>query len=171
MPPRNVSLNSAGHPYIRIRVYGISEDLAKEFDALVDTGFTGFLHLPLTLALPLGLTLLSTANYTIGDGSTISNLIAFGTIDYEGQKTFGPISLEQDPKCKDVLIGMEFIHLSKHMLILCKEGAVMLDMEEMAQIAKSAQEALEKTNKALTSLENPDQDLNKTLPLEGQNPN
>jgi len=163
---KEVSLNNNGHPYIKIKVYGISDSFAQEFDALVDTGFTGFLHMPLTLALPLGLTLLSTANYSIGDGSTVSNLIAFGTIDYEGQKTFGPISLEQNPQCRDVLIGMEYIHQSKHMLVLCEAGAVMLDMEEMAQIAIKAREALEQS-KAASSEKSPTISPN----VENQNPN
>lgn len=120
----------------------MSQDFAAEFDALIDTGFTGFLHLPLTLALPLGLTLLSTANYTLGDGTTCFNIIAFGTVEHEGQQIFGPISLELNTKCQDVLLGMDFIRQSKQMLILCEAGAVLLDMAEALE-AVNAMNSLE----------------------------
>ncbi len=143
MPPahRTVSLNSAGHPIIHIKVWGIHEQFAQEFDALLDTGFTGFLMLPLTAALPLGLTLISTTSYTLADGTSTTSLLALGTIDYEGQQIFGPISLESNVNCKDVLVGMEFIKQGKLMLMLHAEGAILLDLEAMKQLAESQSQA------------------------------
>lgn len=147
MPAKTVSLNSAGHPYIRVKVFGISDVFAKEFDALIDTGFTGFLMLPLTAALPLGLTLYGTSTYTLADGTQSTNLIAFGTIEYEGQKVGGPISLENNVNCTDVLLGMDFIRQAKQMLIVCESGAAFLDMDEVQQWLKDSAKALEDSDR------------------------
>ncbi len=125
---KTVSLNSAGHPIIKVKVWGIYEQFAQEFEALLDTGFTGFMSLPLTAALPLGLTLVSTVTYTLADGNSAFSLLALGTVDYEGQQIFGPISLELNPNCKDVLVGMDFIKQGKLMLILSATGAMLLDL-------------------------------------------
>lgn len=143
MPPphKKVSLNKAGHPIIRVRVWGIAEQFAQEFDALLDTGFTGFMMLPLTAALPLGLTLISTSAYTLADGSSTTSLLALGTIEYEGQQIFGPVSLESNVNCKDVLVGMEFIKQGKLMLMLHAEGALLIDLEALKNMIPSPEEA------------------------------
>ena len=126
-------------------MYGISDQFSREFDALIDTGFTGFLMLPLTAALPLGLTLLGTSTYTLADGSTSTNLIAFGTVSYEGQDISGPISLENNSSCTDVLLGMDYIRQSKQMLIVCEVGAVLLDMGDALEAMKAAKAAQDAT--------------------------
>lgn len=136
---KTVSLNSAGHPIIKIKVWGLSDQFSAEFEALLDTGFTGFLSLPLTAALPLGLTLMSTATYTLADGTSTTSLLALGTVDYEGQQIFGPISLELNANCKDVLVGMEFIKQGKLMLLLHSEGALLIDMPALQAEATKLQ--------------------------------
>jgi predicted aspartyl protease len=42
---------------IPIEVYGVSEETKKTFMGIVDTGFGGYLTLPLSEAFPLGLVL------------------------------------------------------------------------------------------------------------------
>ena len=136
---KTVSLNSAGHPVIKIKVWGLTEQFSAEFEALLDTGFTGFLSLPLTAALPLGLTLMSTATYTLADGSSTTSLLAIGTIDYEGQQILGPISLELNANCKDVLVGMEFIKQGKLMLLLHSAGALLVELPALEAEAKQSE--------------------------------
>jgi len=46
---------------------------------MIDTGFNNFLMLPIAEALPLGLALHGTGNYTLADGSSVSNFLAQGT--------------------------------------------------------------------------------------------
>ena len=156
MPPhKTVSLNNAGHPIIRVRVWGISDQFGQEFDALLDTGFTGFMMLPLTAALPLGLTLISTSAYTLADGSSTFSLLALGTVDYEGQQIFGPISLELNANCKDVLVGMEFIKQGKLMLLLHSSGAALVDLVALEQAVGSN----------LTTTPNPEPDIPQEPPI------
>ncbi len=58
--------------------------ISKKIDAIVDTGFTGELQLPLKLAVPLGLRLDGVGTFELADGSKsrqmlFSALISWGT--------------------------------------------------------------------------------------------
>jgi clan AA aspartic protease len=92
---------------IPIKVFGFSKEFSIDIQsALIDTGFTGFLSLPLSCALSAGLILASTNDFILADGSTSTTLMCFGAVIFE-EKTFsGLVSISPG---KDVLIGMEFL--------------------------------------------------------------
>ncbi len=74
------SLDNSGHPVVKITVYGLSPQFKKEFEAMIDTGFTGFLMMPLTESFELALTLYGTSSWTLADGSSQPKLLGFGTV-------------------------------------------------------------------------------------------
>lgn len=76
-------LDSAGHPRLTIQVSGTSPNTCADCEALIDTGFTGFLMLPIAQALPLGLVLLSTSDYVLANGQPITCYLARGTVSVE----------------------------------------------------------------------------------------
>src|SRR5579872_7183683 len=80
MPVQVGYLDNNGHPRLKIHVSGSNPGTSLEVDALIDTGFTGFLMLPVAQAIPLGMTLLGTGDYTIANGATVTNFLAKGTI-------------------------------------------------------------------------------------------
>src|ERR1039458_1600308 len=73
-------LDSNGHPRLTVRVSGTHPTAHAVIEAMVDTGFTGFLMLPIAQALPLGLALYGTGNYTLADGSSVTNFLAQGPV-------------------------------------------------------------------------------------------
>jgi predicted aspartyl protease len=119
-----------GHPHLKVKVFGLSSTFAQEFEAMLDTGFSGYLMLPLVSALPLALTLFGTTTYTLADGSSSPKLLAHGSIDHDGEITTGLIVLEANAS-SGPLLGMEFLRSSKKMLLLNKDGVFLLDEVNM----------------------------------------
>jgi predicted aspartyl protease len=143
-------LDKSGHPNIKVSVYGISDQLSQEFEAMIDTGFTGFLMLPLVSAFPLGLTLMGTTNYTLADGSSSSKLLAIGTVVYEGEKSHGVIVLES--KGGSPLLGMDFLRNCNKALLVSKSGVLLVDESDIVAAAKLAAEVQAKKQAAAAPL-------------------
>lgn len=74
---------------------------------MVDTGFSGFLSLPILKAFPLGLLLSGTMGITLADGSTHARLTARGMLYFDGAQKVGLILLEWQNT--DILLGMDFL--------------------------------------------------------------
>jgi predicted aspartyl protease len=122
-------LDSAGHPHVKIRVWGVADQFAQEFEAMIDTGFTGFLMLPLVSAFPLALTLFGTTTYTLADGSASPKLLAFGQVDLDGDVVQGLIVLEANAS-SGPLVGMDFLKRSNKALVVTKTGVWLFDDEQ-----------------------------------------
>lgn len=117
--------NQNGHPIIPIEVYGFSEKISQKYGAMLDTGFSGFLSLPLVYAFKVGLVLSGTASFTLADGSTDHTLLCFGGIKLNSQKQTGLISVS---KGSDVLLGMEFLRkFNKCLFLDCGNNIVRLE--------------------------------------------
>lgn len=93
-------------PKIVIELSGKLSTNPQSFEAIVDTGFTGSISIPLANALPLGLVLFSMASFTLADGSREDTFLCLGTAQIAHRKETVIISLS---KGKDVLIGTEFL--------------------------------------------------------------
>ncbi len=140
-------IDSQGHPWIRIHVRGTNPGETAELDALIDTGFTGFLLLPLAQAFPLGLTLIGTMEYTLADGTFITSFTAKGTVtiaapsqptiqpsfplraEYKDETAEGIIVLNGD----EAIVGMEFLTTLKKFLMVGKDTvALVTEMDVLA---------------------------------------
>lgn len=118
------SFGSSGSPELRIKISGMVGD-GVEFAAIIDTGFTGFLSMPLVAAFPLGLLLFGTMNLVLADGSTSFRLTGYGSISVEGEKKAGIIILE--PASGEVLVGMEFLKRFGKTLVVAPGTVTLVD--------------------------------------------
>jgi clan AA aspartic protease len=100
------SFNDSGSPTVEIEVSGPLTNPTK-FTALVDTGFSGFLLLPLLEAFPVGLILRGTMGVTLADGSNQTKLTCLGMVHFGGRKELGLVVIEW--QSTDVLVGMDFL--------------------------------------------------------------
>src|SRR5260370_33017255 len=91
MPTWTGILDNSGSPVIKISIYGVLDTMAQEFDAIVDTGFTGFLSMPMVDAFPLGLVLAGTTTTVLADGSLSNKLVALGTAAVGSEQQRGSI--------------------------------------------------------------------------------
>lgn len=104
------NINGYASPKIKVAFQGmLSEASPPQFyDAIIDTGFTGSVSIPITQALPLGLVLFSTASFTLADGSKEDTFLCIGMAIVENKKQRVIFSLTQG---RDILIGTEFLSM------------------------------------------------------------
>jgi predicted aspartyl protease len=114
------SFDESGSPSIELDVFGWNEGVTRRVTAVVDTGFTGFLMLPLFLAFPVGLILHATVDITLADGSTHSKLNCWGGIQFNGQHRSEVILVEGQGT--EVLVGLQFLSAFNLVLTLDVTG-------------------------------------------------
>ena len=93
---------------------------------MIDTGFTGFLLMPIMSAFPLGLTLLGTGNYTLADNSTSAKLLAAGSVIIGREDPIYGIIVLEPNECT-LLLGMDFLRRAKRCLTVSVKGVVLTD--------------------------------------------
>ena len=120
-----------GHPHLKIRVYGITADLAQEFEAMVDTGFSGFLALPIHQALPLALVWHGTSQFNLANGAKNTVMLAFGTVKVGDELVNGTIVIDSPESTP--LLGMEFLRQCDNALIVSKNGVLFVDEAAVEQ--------------------------------------
>jgi predicted aspartyl protease len=118
--------DSTGSPIITIQVAGATG--SKTYQAIIDTGFTGFVALPWGEMIELGLKTQGAADITLGDGSVVANHVSIGTVTLGTQAQSGLIILDENSA--DVLIGMGFLREFKKSLILTDSAVVLYDEHE-----------------------------------------
>ena len=94
-------VNADYEPVVTLTLRGPS-GLTLDIDAVVDTGYNGFLTLPATLVVELGLPYVSMAWATLADGSEISYDVHGVTVLWDGQ----PRYIEADEANATPLVGM-----------------------------------------------------------------
>lgn len=139
-------LNNAGHPAIKIGVYGVHPDLKQEFEVMIDTGFTGFLLMPIMSAFPLGLTLVGTGSYTLADNSTSAKLLALGNITLGNEESLTGIIVLEPNQCNP-LLGMDFLRKAERCLTVSVNGVALIDESVIqpfleAQLAQAIESGL-----------------------------
>ena len=83
---------------------------------MVDTGFSGFLLLPILEAFPIGLILRGTMPIVLADGTTQTKLTCLGHITFEGQTQIGLVIVEWQNM--QVLVGMDFLRKFRQQLVV-----------------------------------------------------
>jgi predicted aspartyl protease len=80
----NGVVTAAREAIVRLRLYG-SQGLDTDVDAVLDTGFTEYLTLPLSWITMLALPYLFTDHVTLADGSMVPVDLYEGIINWNGQ--------------------------------------------------------------------------------------
>ena len=79
------AVNAAYEPIVRLAVQGPSGQ-SREIEAVVDTGFNGYLTLPPGLVADLDLPLVGTGSGILADGSVVRFEVHYCTVPWDGQQ-------------------------------------------------------------------------------------
>ncbi len=118
-------VNAAYEPIVRLSVQGPSGQ-TSEIEAVIDTGFTGFLTVTPALVTELGLDLRGTSRATLADGSEVTFDVHDVAVLWDGQ----PVYIEADAADTTPLVGMRL--LDRHNLNIDVEtgGRVVIQSRE-----------------------------------------
>jgi predicted aspartyl protease len=123
-----------GHPYIEILVSPDGKKSAKQ-TALVDTGFSGFISMPVESARLMGLRAHATALYTLANGRVSDPVpLANGYACIEGDAfARGLFSISENTS---VVVGMDFLARCHKVLIVAPTSVVTVDVAEYEKWSK-----------------------------------
>ena len=108
-------VNAAYEAVVSLPVRGPAGQ-TREIEAVVDTGFNGFLTLPPAVVAELGLPLVSIGRATLADGSEIAYDVYGIAVFWDGQTKY----IEADAADTTPLVGMQL--LDRHNLYVEVEG-------------------------------------------------
>ena len=108
-------VNAAYEAVVSLPVRGPAGQ-TREIEAVVDTGFNGFLTLPPAVVAELGLPLVSIGRATLADGSEIAYDVYGIAVFWDGQTKY----IEADAADTTPLVGMQ--SLDRHNLYVEVEG-------------------------------------------------
>jgi len=104
-------------------VVGRDNKPTQMVEALIDTGFTGFLSLPLSMIESLGLPWIFSDSVTLGDGSEVIFQMYRATVIWDGQfKVVDVAASESEP-----LLGMGLLYGFKLQLEAIERGTVSIE--------------------------------------------
>lgn len=121
-------LDNSGAPAIKVSISGPLPNSSQEFEVIIDTGFSGFVSMPILQVFPLGLILYGTTSVTFADGSTDVKLTALGGVTVEGVHKVGVIILEQSST--EILVGMDFLKTFEVSLFLHPPGPIVALLDD-----------------------------------------
>src|SRR6266853_6689438 len=130
--------DAAGNPCLKVHLAGVFVDTPGiEFGTIIDTGFSGFLAIPIVRAFPLGLPLNGTASAVLADGNTSTCLTALCRLTIGKQTKEGLVMLQAQGT--DLLLGMDFIRKFKLSMMMTKSEIILLDEDAIDQLRKDVQ--------------------------------
>src|SRR5580658_1586626 len=131
--------NAGGHPSLKFHLCGVVHPApGLEFEGVLDTGFTGFIQLPIQHAFSLKLPLEGTAQYTLADGSSATCLTALASTTFCAKSVVGVVTLAQG--AQHILVGMGFLRQFKMGILMLSNNIAFIDEEDLAEMARQQEE-------------------------------
>lgn len=118
-----------GMPRLRLQVAGglsgSADTKGLEFDAVINSSFTGFLSVPMMRALPLWLSLTGATTPELPQDAMRNALTAWARVAIGGRRRWGDVVL--DPAGQDVVVGREFLHTFEAALVLTGDEVLLFE--------------------------------------------
>ena len=111
--------DAQGNACLVFHLRGVRHDPPGIDTGIIDTGFTGFVQLPLAVAIELALPLEGTTSVMLADGSTAAKLTAQAQATLLGESEVGIAIIEFHSP--EILIGMDFLRRFRRGLIVSRQ--------------------------------------------------
>lgn len=131
MPTLRGSLDSSHCPTIAIAV-SASDRPSEFFDALIDTGFTGFVQLPVRRARELGLTPRAASETEYADGRIDTIPLSWARVALGAEAQDGFIHLQGGSN--EVIVGVEFLRVFQKTFVLSITPGLVLLVDSLADL-------------------------------------
>jgi predicted aspartyl protease len=129
MPSVRGFLDDSGTSWINFHLCGVAHDPpGLEVKAIVDTGFSGFLAVPMPLAFQLKLPLEGTINLESAGGQVVPHLQSLARMTLAGRTETVPVVLM--PHSKVILVGTQIFRLFQMGLLILADNVLLVDETE-----------------------------------------
>ncbi len=132
MPFHSGFIDPTGQPRLRIRLVGVRG--RAELEPIVDTGFAGFLSIPILEARRLGIQPYTHLNCIFADGRTRSMPIGVGNVELSETETYRGTTILSE--AADALLGMEFFRQAQKALYLDRQSVVLMDKTDIRELRR-----------------------------------
>jgi len=135
------SISGDFFPRIKITVRNPSNGAERGLDPVIDTGFTGFLLMPLEHAFSLGLDGRITIPVVLGDSTvraysgTIVQVSVSNSRGARGVGLFKKEETKDQGKGSDCFVGIQFIRIFGPMFVLSNDAVALADEEDAENVA------------------------------------
>ncbi|MEP7244612.1 MAG: hypothetical protein ABI885_13170 [Gammaproteobacteria bacterium] len=135
--------NSSGKPCLQITLAGVVDSGAESvpLEAVVDTGFTGHLSIPLRRAFACGLPLSDLVAVTLADGESYERLAARGRVTVTDRTEWVSVLLE--PNSNEILAGMQLFRELGVALLITRDKVLLFDEEWVKELSEASEGGLE----------------------------
>jgi clan AA aspartic protease len=120
------TFDRSGSAIVNIRVAGAKR--AREYAAVIDTGFNAFIAMPIAAMIDLGLRSEGAVKVTLGDGSTIDNFVARAAVTFGSQTKTCDILIDENST--EMLIGLSLLRGFKLGLVVTDTIVLLFDEQE-----------------------------------------
>ena len=113
-----------GNPCTQVELRGLDGRKHALDDVVIDTGFSGFLQMPKSLAAVIGLEVGPMVESTLADNRKITMETAYGAVDFQRYSRRGVIMLSAT--LPGILVGMDFLRIFRLALVVLPPSEVAL---------------------------------------------
>ena len=117
--------DQAGHACLKVHLCGVRHPPpGVEYEVMIDTGFSGFIQIPIIHAIALRLPLEGTQTLQLANGEQISAFTALVRTTLATRETVGVAVLSPSDT---FLVGMDFLRQFERLLVISKNWIGLID--------------------------------------------
>lgn len=127
--------NELHSPCLTFAIHRERDDERFSFTGILDTGFTGFIQIPLIYAVILGTDINKCAivKTTFANGTIENNWLKEMSVSVQNERVTGHCSISRHPD-SPVLLGMEFLRKFNRVLVVSSKQGIFLVEESQVKL-------------------------------------